>query len=92
MTTLQLSGSAGEVLILADLELFLPLLGETGVRLDLGSNSRIVTSLDNLLHVLDACLELGKALPHGVAEVELLLHCFPVKASLASSVYGAIMS
>lgn len=54
-------------------------------RLDLDLKSCIISSLDNQLHVLDACLELRKADLHDIAEVkqdkgalELLLHSDPL--------------
>ena len=53
--------------------------------LDLGLKRCIISSPDNQLHVLDACLELRKAHLHGAADVkqdegslELLLHSDPL--------------
>ena len=82
--------------LLADLlQLFLHLLSQADVGLDLGFKSGVISSLDDQLHLLDACLELRKVLLHGVEEakkdqglLKLLLHCFPLlwlaKANLAT--------
>ncbi|WVZ91739.1 hypothetical protein U9M48_037869 [Paspalum notatum var. saurae] len=78
LTTLQL--------LLADLiELLLHLLGQADVGLDLGLKSRVMSSFDHHLHLLDAGLELGKALLDAVTEIEqdkralkLLLYHFPL--------------
>ncbi|WVZ65912.1 hypothetical protein U9M48_015202 [Paspalum notatum var. saurae] len=68
------------------LELFLHLLNQADIRLHLGLKNRVISSsLDDQLHLLDACLECRKVLLHGVAEVKhdegvlkLLLHRIPV--------------
>jgi len=77
-------------LLLDLLEQLLRLLDQACIALNLGVGSRIVSSFQSQLYLLDTGLELNKALLHSAAEVEqddatleLLLHCLPLAAGQA---------